>query len=211
MLWVIGLTSLALLAGVVATWVAARGNRWRWGRSIETAPSLGEGVYRSGPVRIERPRGFPAICVLASVTAFAWGALTTMVFAPAGGLLFMMVLGDVIERGWWFALGTGGLIVTIIRGSMVGLHLMGAVNVLAARKPDSVESVGRVARQSLFHHALAAALLGFFGLVADADPIFFALFALPCAIGSAQAALLLGARATIARLDRDDAETRGLD
>jgi hypothetical protein len=208
--WVIGLSSLALLAGVLATWIAGRGKQSRWGRTIETTPPLGEGMYRRAPVRIERPRRIPAICRLASVTVFAWGALTVFVFAPAGVLLFIMVLGEIVERGWLFALATAGLVVAVIRGFTVGTRLMLAVNVLAARTADSVESVRRVARQSLFHHALVATVLVLFGFSARADAIFFALFFIPCAIGAAQAALLLGARATIDRLDREDAAARDL-
>ncbi len=142
--------------------------------------------------------------MLASVTAFAWGALTAVVFAPAGGLLFLLALGDVTEHRWWFALGTAGLFLAVIRGFIVGPRLMGAVHVLAARMTVSAESVARVARQSLFHHMLVAAVLGLLCVGADGDLIVFAVCAIPCAIGFTQAALLLGARATLARLDLED-------
>ena len=205
----VGVASLALLAGIIATWVAARGQRWRWGRTMESGPAVGEGVYRGALVSIERPRRVPAICALASVTAFAWGALTVCLFAPAGGLFFYVATFSIIPDRWWFALGVLGLLVAVIRGYMVGPRLVRMVRALAVRTPDSAGSVGSVARQSLFHHVLVAAALGVLCSGAGADPIAYAC-AIPCAIGAAQAALLLGARATLARLDREDAATSEL-
>lgn len=205
----VGVTLLALLAGIIATWAAARGNRWRWGRTVETGPSVGEGAYRRAPVRIERPRRMPAVCALASVTAFAWGVLTVGVFVPAGALYFYVAICAIIADHWWFPIGAIGLLVAVIRGCVVGPRLAGAVRALTVRTSDSAGSVGAVARQSLIHHALVAAAIYLVSSGAGADPVAY-VCAIPCAIGAAQAVLLLGARATLARLDREDAATPDL-
>ncbi len=211
---VVGLLSLALLAGILKTRKVARGHRLRWGRTVETRPSVGQGAYRSAPIRIERPRSIPAVCWFASVTAFAWGALTVFVFAPAGTVLFggsACCASELAHHGWLFGLGTVGLFVAVVRGFIVGPRLMRAVDVLAARRTCSAESVASVARQSLFHHTLVAAALGATCFGAGGEPIMFAVSAIPCALGLAQAALLFAAQATLAGLDREDAAALDLE
>lgn len=212
--WIVGigggLCALALLAGIVATRRAARGHGWRWGRTVETGPSVGEGAYRSALVGIERPRRMPAICALASVTAFACGVLTVGVCAPAGAALFYAAVFLIIGKAWWFGLGVAGLGVAIVCGCIIGPRLVGAVHVLSVRHARSAGKVASLARQTLVHHVLVAASLALLCSGAGGDPILHAFYAIPCAMGAAQAALLLGARATLARLDREDAATTDL-
>lgn len=201
----VGSASIALLIGIRVTRKAAHGHGWRWGRTMETDSSLGEGAYRSAPVRVEQPRRMPPICALASVTAYAWGALTVSVCAPAGGLLFYTAVFYIIGKESWFAIGVAGLAVAVVCGYLVGLRLLRSVHALAVRQASSAGSVASLARQSLLHHALVAVALGLLFSGAGADPIVHAVYAIPCAIGLGQAALLLAASATLTRLDRDDA------
>ena len=202
-----GLCSLALIAGIFATRMAARGQGWRWGRTVETGPSVGEGAYRSAVVRIERPRRMPAICALAAVTSFACGVLTVGVCAPAGAMLVYAGAFVIIGKAWWFGPSVVGLAAAILYACIVGPRLVGAVHVLAVRHAHSARKIASLARQTLLLHMLVAAALALLCLGAGGDPILHALYAIPCAMGAAQAALLLGAGATLARLDREDAAT----
>jgi hypothetical protein len=205
-----GLCSLALLAGIFATWMAARGHGWRWGRTVERGPSVGEGAYRSALVSIERPRRMPAICALAAVTSFACGVLTVGVCAPAGAALVYAGVFVIIGKAWWFGPSVVGLAVAIVYACIIGPRLVGAVHVLAVRHAHSAGKIASLARQTLLLHMLVAAALALLCLGAGGDPILHALYAIPCAMGAAQAALLLGAAATLARLDREDAANTDL-
>jgi hypothetical protein len=203
MIWLIGIACGALAFGAAVTLDMARGQRWRWGRTLEPGPAVGDGAYRSAPVAIEKPRRLPAVCGLASVTAVAWGTLTACVFAPMGALGCLCSIPRFDEQGWTFALGTAVLFALSVRGFAIGARLMGMASVLAVRRVDSAARAGQVARESLVHHALVGAGLALWlGKVGLVGLLFITI---PSAIGAGQAALLLVARRVLHRLDSEDA------
>jgi hypothetical protein len=199
---------VALLVGAVATWTEAQGQRWRWGWRSAPGPALGDGAYREMPITIEVPRRMPVSCAAAAVSSVTWGVLTVFVFAPAGSLCCLLLLGDISEYGVACALGTAGMVIATIRGYAFGVRLMGLVRELTVRTASSAERVGRLARQSFVHHAMVAASFSLAVWAGGAPPFFYYTAAVPCAIGAGHAALLLAARSALLRLDREDQQRR---
>ncbi len=194
---------LALITGAVVTGIQARGQRWRWGWRTVTSAPLGDGVYRSAPVVLREPRAVPRVCTVAAVTSTAWGILTLFVFMPAG-MLGCTVAAPAIEDGLPRVIGSLGIVVVNLHALVLGPALLHLVKPLTWRSPGAAALVGRTARSSLAHHAVVvAAFAASFG-AADAIEWIW-LTGVPCAIGAAQAALLLAARAALIRLDREDA------
>jgi hypothetical protein len=204
MTWVIGIGSVALLAGVLVTWMAARGQRWRWGWTAAPGPVLGDGAYRSAPVTVQNPRRFPAVCAVAAIASVAWGVLTTFVFAPAGLLGCMVALHAMEEEPWTFALGTAVLAAATFDGFAIGPRLMALAKVLAVRTASSAERTLRTVRHSLAHHALVSVALGLWIADDGHDPISYIVAAAPFLVGLGHAGLLWTARARVVRFDRED-------
>ena len=202
--WIAGVSIVALLVGGVVTWTVARDHRAGWGWRPVPGPALGDGLYRSMPIVNQDPRRMPRVCAAAAVSSVTWGVLTAFVFAPAGSLCCLLVLGDVTEHGIALPFATAAAIVATIRGFAFGARLMCLVVELAARKASSAGRVGRLARQSFVHHAMVAASFGLMMWAGDAPPFLFWTAIVPCAIGAGQAALLLAARSALVRLDRED-------
>lgn len=102
------------------------------------------------------------------------------------------------------AIGFVGLFAVTIHGFVLGPRLIGLVGPLTVRTSVSGPTVGRAAIVSLAHHLLVTASCALVGLAMETW-IWPALTAPPLLLGAAHALLLRRARATLDRLDRDDA------
>ena len=197
------IAALALVVGGSVTLSQASGQRWRWGWRAVSAPSVGDGVFRSAPVTVRESRSIPPVCVAAAVTSAAWGILTLFLFMPAG-MLGCTAGAPTGESGVLGTFGFLGIAAVNLHAFFLGTALLRLVKPLTQRSPGAAALVARTARSSLIHHA--AVVAAFAAAFSGADAAACILLALvPCAIGGLHAALLLAARAALIRLDREDA------
>jgi hypothetical protein len=203
-------TGVALTIGALVTWMWARGQGWRWGWDSRRSELVGDGLYRSAPFDIRTPRRMPKVCAAASVTSVAWGSLMTFVFAPAGLLAALLMIGGMIdeERG-------PDLIVRLIcllpfaavaaHGFVQGTRLMALVSALTVRSEYSRDRVERAATTSIIHHVVVASSFAL-ACLGMGVPHMAWVAAVPCALGLLHARLLVAARVALTQLDTADAD-----
>lgn len=162
MTWIVAVIALGATAGLLATAHLAARHRWRWSAYRRAASP--EGPYRGFVAETPEPRRIPSVVLFASVVSPIWGLLILLVFAPAGLLLALILLGDHGILGASVALP---LIGVCLHGFAVATGLLAAPATLLRRHR------ARVAGSVALHHALllvvftgVAALAGGPGLLA---------------------------------------------
>lgn len=135
----LGLTGLVITLG--------RMEAPRWGTVPGPTTDGGVGAYRRGPLTSEVLRGTPKDVMKASMLAAVWGAITLLVFVPAG-LLFTAVAADASRHSFVVLFGLGAS----LSGLFVALALIGAGLQLVRRGRTSIEEALLVVRFSHAHH-----------------------------------------------------------
>jgi hypothetical protein len=202
MVWILGISLVAITIGVLATWRQAAGQGWRWGWRLDGTASVGEGAYRGATVALRRPRRLPVVCAVTAVVGIAWGTLTLLFLAPAG-VLFCTIGVGLVAEGVLAGVGVVLFIGVTLHGFLIGPRLMALVSDLVVRRPEAAERIERTAKATLGHHAAAAASTLFLSVGADLWHL-LGWTGIACAIGLAHGGLLLRARRVLAAIDRDD-------
>jgi hypothetical protein len=199
-------TWLAVLGSVVAVglagvlYAAHRGRR-RWGK-IPSSIEAGEGAYRAGEVQQERHRGTPSAVSTAGIAGVTWGAITLLVFVPAGGLLTLMS-----------ADGNAGLLglfagAVTLSGLVFGIGVAVAAFRLVRRSEEAVRHGATIARFGYVHHAVVWLGFSVAVLILDGNEALAAtaLLAIPCGIGTFVSFLMSQACAAGLEVERQENE-----
>lgn len=182
--------------GLIGVLVASHVGRWRWGKQVSTE-SAGAGAYREGEVHREQPRGTPSSVRLAAIAAVTWGAITLLVFVPAGGML-AIVSG---ERG---TAGVLGLFSFVAALSGVALAIALMVNAFRlVRRDEGVADAGLgTARFCFIHHAVVFGGFSIAGASFHDTAFTMMALAVPCGIGMLVGAQLRSASIEVREIDR---------
>lgn len=145
-------TWLAVLGSVVAVGLAgvlyaSHRARRRWGK-IPSSIEAGDGAYRAGQVQQERNRGTPSVVSTAAIAGVTWGAITLLVFVPAGGLLTVMSANGGLGLLALF----GGA--STLSGVVLGVGTAVAAFRLVRRSGDAVQHSQTIARFGYIHHGV---------------------------------------------------------
>lgn len=153
MSWIVAIVALGAAASLLGTARLAARHGWRW-QTRHTHLASSGGPYRGFVCETLSRRRIPAVVLLASVASPIWGLLILLLFAPAGLLLALMLLGNGGFLGASVALP---LVAVCLHGFAVATGLLAAPAALLRRRPL------RVASSVALHHAL---VLGVFTAVA---------------------------------------------
>ena len=171
--------------------------RERWGTELAGVSTAGEGAYRQGAVRQYRLRGLPGSVGFAAGSGFLWSLLTLVGFAPAGGLLALLLADEIggTTMGSMVSLAT---VLVALSGAVLGVLLIVASVLVVQRAEGAVRFARGVATYSYVHHAAVALVMAITVLV-EPNMVGLLLALIPCMIGAAQASLLGNAAAVIER------------
>lgn len=193
----------ALIAA--ATLVTARR---RWGvRHVAIAG--GDGAYRAAEVRVPVPRPVPRSVTVAAIAAWTWGAVTLLLFVPAGALLAMITS----ERGSAGALTAIVVVLVVMSGVAHAFALFVAGTRVARHHEGAAEAAKKTALFAWWHHAAVWVLFTFvtFAHEPASAPITLFLLALPCGLGALVGRSLDAAAKRIDAIDQEDATERHRD
>lgn len=177
------LWALCLFPIGAALWMVGQSfrARRRWGTTEGPVHEAGDGGYRSAPVRSEVLLGTPRLVTVGAVLASVWGAITLLLFVPAGLVLTAASAQESGGEAWLLVLS----LCASLSGVVVALGLLAASHGLVRRSRLSVERAILVARYSHIHHAVIWGAGFAVALVLDSHfaPAAFVGLALPCGMG----------------------------
>ena len=171
---------LAVLIGVAVAAIHGDSRSARWGRRRGRDVHVGASPYREGRsapfVTNSAPSG---LRVVAGVNAF-WGALTGLVFAPAGCLVVLFAANELKL-----------LVLPLLVVECSGFGLAFGLGVAAARtlRRRDLASVRKILTWSMVHHAGVLVVMGLASIMMD-EVVLLAMSVVPCLLGMTFAHLL---------------------